>query len=98
MVERAPFLNAAYSAYHHRGLPAEDLEMTRIGPDTPCGEYLRRFWQPGILASELGDLPRQKRPPRPAGAVLPPSRHLSRVRPDRRQGYPLLLSRLAYRC
>ena len=46
MVERAPFLNAAYSAYHHRGMPAEDEEMTRVGPDTPGGEYLRRFWQP----------------------------------------------------
>jgi len=61
MVERAPFLNAAYSAYHHRGLPAEDQELTRVGPDTPCGEYLRRFWQPVILASELGDLPRRLR-------------------------------------
>ncbi len=61
MVERAPFLNAAYSAYHHRGLPAEDTELTRVGPDTPCGEYLRRFWQPVILASELGDLPRRLR-------------------------------------
>ena len=38
MAERAPFLNAAYSAYRHRGLPAEDREMTRVGPDTPCGE------------------------------------------------------------
>jgi nitrite reductase/ring-hydroxylating ferredoxin subunit len=61
MVERAPFLNAAYSAYHHRGLPAEDQELTRVGPDTPCGEYLRRFWQPVILASELQDLPRRLR-------------------------------------
>ena len=61
MAERAPFLNAAYSAYRHRGLPAEDREMTRVGPDTPCGEYLRRFWQPVILASELGDLPRRIR-------------------------------------
>ena len=61
MVERAPFLNATYSAYHHRGLPADDQELTRVGPDTPCGEYLRRFWQPVILASELNDLPRRLR-------------------------------------
>jgi hypothetical protein len=61
MVERAPFLTAAYSAYHHRGLPTEDAEMTRVGPDTPCGEYLRRFWQPVILANELGDLPKRIR-------------------------------------
>jgi phenylpropionate dioxygenase-like ring-hydroxylating dioxygenase large terminal subunit len=61
MAERAPFLNTAYSAYHHRGLPAADDELTRVGPGTPCGEYLRRFWQPVILAGELGELPRRVR-------------------------------------
>jgi phenylpropionate dioxygenase-like ring-hydroxylating dioxygenase large terminal subunit len=61
MVERAPFLNAPYSAYHHRGRPAEDEELSRVGPGTPCGEYLRRFWQPIILTNELGDLPRRVR-------------------------------------
>ena len=53
MVERAPFLTAAYSAYRHREIPEDDVEMTRVGPDTPGGEYLRRFWQPVILANEL---------------------------------------------
>ena len=61
MVERAPFLTTAYSAYHHRGLPPDDQELTRVGPGTPCGEYLRRFWQPVILADELHDLPRRIR-------------------------------------
>jgi nitrite reductase/ring-hydroxylating ferredoxin subunit len=61
MVERAPFLNRAFSAYHHRERPAEDEELSRVGPRTPCGEYLRRFWQPIILASDLGDLPRRVR-------------------------------------
>jgi nitrite reductase/ring-hydroxylating ferredoxin subunit len=61
MAERAPFLSTAYSAYHHRGLPPEDDELTRVGPGTPCGEYLRRFWQPVIVASELGDVPRRLR-------------------------------------
>jgi nitrite reductase/ring-hydroxylating ferredoxin subunit len=61
MAERAPFLNRAYSAYHHRERPAEDEELTRVGPGTPCGEYLRRFWQPIILSSELGELPRRVR-------------------------------------
>jgi nitrite reductase/ring-hydroxylating ferredoxin subunit len=61
MAERAPFLNTAYSAYHHRGRPPEDEELTRVGPGTPCGEYLRRFWQPVILAKELGELPRRVR-------------------------------------
>jgi phenylpropionate dioxygenase-like ring-hydroxylating dioxygenase large terminal subunit len=61
MAARAPFLNTTYSAYHHRERPAEDEELTRVGPGTPCGEYLRRFWQPVILGSELGDLPRRVR-------------------------------------
>ncbi len=61
MSERAPFLNIAYSAYHHRERPPEDEELTRVGPGTPCGEYLRRFWQPVILSSELGELPRRLR-------------------------------------
>jgi nitrite reductase/ring-hydroxylating ferredoxin subunit len=61
MVERAPFLDRAYGAYYHRERPAEDEELTRVGPGTPCGEYLRRFWQPIILASELGELPRRVR-------------------------------------
>src|SRR5260370_40030901 len=61
MAERAPFLNTAYSAYYHRARPPEDAEFTRVGPGTPCGEYLRRFWQPIILSSELGELPRRLR-------------------------------------
>ena len=61
MAVRAPFLNTTYSAYHHRERPLEDEELTRVGPGTPCGEYLRRFWQPVILANELGALPRRIR-------------------------------------
>jgi phenylpropionate dioxygenase-like ring-hydroxylating dioxygenase large terminal subunit len=61
MSERAPFLNTTYSAYHHRQRPAEDRELTRVGPGEPCGEYLRRFWQPVVLAGELGELPRRLR-------------------------------------
>src|SRR6266851_1350099 len=61
MAARAPFLNAPYGAYHHRQRPAVDDELTRVGPGTPCGEYLRRFWQPVILTSELGEVPRALR-------------------------------------
>ncbi|HXC26578.1 MAG TPA: aromatic ring-hydroxylating dioxygenase subunit alpha [Stellaceae bacterium] len=57
MAERMPFLNKPYSAYYHRGMPPDDEELTRVGPGTPCGEYMRRFWQPVILANEVGDLP-----------------------------------------
>src|SRR5580704_16858871 len=61
MAERMAFLNKAYSAYHHRGLPPADDELTRVGPGTPCGEYMRRFWQPVVLSSELGELPKRLR-------------------------------------
>jgi phenylpropionate dioxygenase-like ring-hydroxylating dioxygenase large terminal subunit len=61
MAARAPFLNAPYSAYHHRRRPAPDDELVRVGPGTPCGEYLRRFWQPVILTKELGEVPRRLR-------------------------------------
>ena len=57
MAERMPFLNKPYGAYYHRGMPPEDEELTKVGPGTPCGEYLRRFWQPVIVADELKDLP-----------------------------------------
>src|SRR5207245_9741041 len=61
MAALSPFLNTAFSAYQHRERPTEDEELTRVGPNTPCGEYLRRFWQPVVLSSELGDLPRRLR-------------------------------------
>ena len=38
-------------------MPKEDEELTHVGPGTPCGEYLRRFWQLVVLSNELKDLP-----------------------------------------
>lgn len=38
-----------------------DAELTHVGPDTPAGELLRRYWQPVGLASELRDLPQAVR-------------------------------------
>jgi len=35
--------------------------LTRIGPGTPCGELMRRYWQPAALSEELP----------PGGAPLP---------------------------
>ena len=61
MSERVAFLNTAYGAYHHRTRPSVDEELAKVGPGTPCGEYLRRFWHPVILSEELRDLPRRLR-------------------------------------
>jgi len=57
MVTRARFLTTRFGGYFHREVPAEDAELSHVGPDTPCGEYLRRFWQPICLSDELKDLP-----------------------------------------
>ena len=57
MVERAPFLDRAYGAYHHRAVPPVNDVLQKSGPGTPCGEYLRRFWQPVVHAASLKDLP-----------------------------------------
>ena len=27
--------------------------LTRVGPGTPCGNLMRRYWQPAALAEEL---------------------------------------------
>jgi nitrite reductase/ring-hydroxylating ferredoxin subunit len=57
MAGRAPFLKTRYGGYFHRDTPAEDTELTHVGPGTPCGEYMRRFWQPVCYSDELRELP-----------------------------------------
>lgn len=47
---------AGYEKTSVISLPPEDL-LHRVGPGTPCGEYLRRFWHPIFLSSMLKDLP-----------------------------------------
>lgn len=34
---------------------AQNERLTRVGPGTPCGELLRRYWQPVCPAAELTD-------------------------------------------
>lgn len=57
MMESPKFLNTPYGAYYARETPPPDDELTRVGPGTPCGEYLRRFWQPVAFARDLRDVP-----------------------------------------
>ena len=37
--------------------PIEEI-TAHVGPGTPCGEYMRRFWHPVLLSSQLGKRPR----------------------------------------
>jgi phenylpropionate dioxygenase-like ring-hydroxylating dioxygenase large terminal subunit len=48
------------SAYGFK-IPEPDPELTRIGPGTPCGELMRRYWQPVCLSADLEDLPKPVR-------------------------------------
>ena len=34
-----------------------DPELSHVGPGTPCGEYLRRYWMPVAMTQQVGDLP-----------------------------------------
>jgi len=53
---------APYSAYNLKEMSAgADLDMTQVGPGTPGGEYLRRFWHPIEFSEELKDLPKRIR-------------------------------------
>ena len=52
MSRKAPF-----SGYYNRPQPDTDSFLTHVGSGTPGGEYLRRYWHPFMLASELEDLP-----------------------------------------
>ncbi len=46
-----------YGGYDAPLAAREDTDLTHVGRGTPGGEYLRRFWQPIALTSELGAVP-----------------------------------------
>jgi len=48
------------SAYSLK-IPKEDPETTHVGPGTPGGELLRRYWHPVCLSADLRDLPKRVR-------------------------------------
>ncbi len=45
--------HACQSVWHEK----PDAELTEVGPGTPCGEYLRRFWMPVSMSERVGELP-----------------------------------------
>ena len=57
-VDLSQFDNQAYSGYQHRQRAAADDELARVGPDTPAGEYLRRYWHPVVLSHEIDERPK----------------------------------------
>ena len=49
--------NEPYGGYHKPKDRPSDDEIARVGPGTPCGEYLRRFWQPIMMSERVTDRP-----------------------------------------
>ena len=47
----------SYSGYHNTQTASEDVELTHVSPGTPCGEYMRRYWQPIAMTEQVKDLP-----------------------------------------
>ena len=57
MSDNSRAANRIYSGYHKpKDRPVDD-ELSRVGPGTPGGEYLRRFWHPILMSSRLTDKP-----------------------------------------
>ena len=46
-----------FQGYLRRDVGDPDAELTRVGPGSACGEWLRRCWQPIAMANEVRDLP-----------------------------------------
>ena len=45
--------------------PVHDASMTEVGPGTPMGELLRRYWHPVGLCSDASATPKAIRVSRP---------------------------------
>ena len=88
-----------------------NASLTEVGRGTPCGEFMRRYWQPVAVSRDVTDIPQnvrilgedlilfrdKTRPPGPRLSALRASRHHALLRQGRGAGHPLLLSRLAVR-
>jgi nitrite reductase/ring-hydroxylating ferredoxin subunit len=46
-----------FGGYHAQVPFEDDAELTRVGPGSPCGEYLRRFWHPIAMGEEIKAAP-----------------------------------------
>jgi phenylpropionate dioxygenase-like ring-hydroxylating dioxygenase large terminal subunit len=44
-----------------RGPQHHDAVITEVGPGTPCGEFMRRYWHPIALSSNVTDTPQKIR-------------------------------------
>ena len=50
-----------FRGYKQSKTPKSDETISLTDPGTPCGEYLRRYWHPVALTSEISTTPLQIR-------------------------------------
>ena len=55
------FTNQDFRGYNQANVPKIDEGLARTDVNTPCGEYLRRYWHPVALSSEVSETPREIR-------------------------------------
>ena len=58
MSDKATVTKQPFAGYHRTRATYINEELLLVGKDTLGGQYLRRFWQPLIVAAELGNLPK----------------------------------------
>ena len=50
-----------FRGYKQTNIPDFDKELSHTDAGTPCGEYLRRYWHPVALTSEVNNIPKEVR-------------------------------------
>ena len=60
MVNR-DFKDQDFRGYKQSTVPKIDEGLARTDYKTPCGEYLRRYWHPVALTSEISEIPKEIR-------------------------------------
>ncbi|RIX84858.1 aromatic ring-hydroxylating dioxygenase subunit alpha [Acidovorax cavernicola] len=58
-MQEAPI--AFHGVAYGRPKPHHNAELTEVGPGTPCGEFMRRYWQPLTLSARATTTPSQIR-------------------------------------
>jgi phenylpropionate dioxygenase-like ring-hydroxylating dioxygenase large terminal subunit len=56
-MENADLDGSAYG----RAAPTYDAELAEVGPGTPCGEFMRRYWQPVAVSPNVTTTPQTVR-------------------------------------
>tara|TARA_B110001450_G_scaffold115664_1_gene109390 strand:- start:1028 stop:2389 length:1362 start_codon:yes stop_codon:yes gene_type:complete len=55
------FNNQDFRGYKQAIVPKIDEQLARTNSSTSCGEYLRRYWHPVALTSEVSEVPKEIR-------------------------------------